>query len=144
MSAPFSPSLWRSLARVALVICSLLAWAALPSQAQIDLPDLGDTSSITISPQQERLLGEQWLRAFRSQVHTSSDPLLIDYLEQLFERLLPYSQLERKQIDLVVVENSTLNAFAVPGGIIGVHTACLATPKLKTSWPLYSRMSSAT
>lgn len=89
---------------------------------EIELPTLGDTSSTTISPQQEKQLGEQWLRAFRAQVPTSSDPLVINYLENLFSRLLPSSQLQDKQIQLVVVENKTLNAFAVPGGVIGVHT----------------------
>ena len=99
------------------------------ASADVDLPTLGDTSSVTISPQQERELGKQWLRAYRSQVPTSSDPLVIDYLEQLFDRLLPYSQLQRKQIELVVAENRTLNAFAVPGGIIGVHTGLLTYAK---------------
>lgn len=102
--------------------CLYLA-CLLPSQAdEVDLPTLGDSSSTTISPEQEKFLGEQWLRAFRSQVPTSSDPLLIDYLERLFDRLVPYSQLRDKQIQMVLVDNKTLNAFAVPGGIIGVHT----------------------
>lgn len=95
------------------------------SHAEIELPNLGDTSSIMISPLQEKILGQRWLRAYRSQVPTSSDPLIIDYLEQLFARLLPYSQLDNKHIDLVVAQNNTLNAFAVPGNIIGVHTGLL-------------------
>jgi len=95
------------------------------SYAEVELPTLGDTSSTTISPVQERILGQKWLRVYRSQVPTSSDPLIIDYLEQLFVRLLPYSQLDDKRIELVLVENDTLNAFAVPGGIIGVHTGLL-------------------
>jgi len=99
------------------------------SYAEVDLPDLGDTSSIMISPVQERVLGQRWLRAYRSQVPTSSDPLLIDYLEQLFNRLTPHSQLAEKRIDLVLVENNTLNAFAVPGNIIGVHTGLLMYAK---------------
>ena len=116
-----------ALARPLPLLFSLMAclMGAANSHADVELPDLGDTSSVTISPQQERILGQQWLRAYRSQVPTSSDPLVISYLEQLLERLLPYSQLERKQIELVVTENKTLNAFAVPGGVIGVHTGLL-------------------
>ncbi len=106
------------------LVGGLLLYIA-PSYAEVELPTLGDTSSVTISPVQERILGQKWLRVYRSQVPTSSDPLLIDYLERLFDRLLPYSQLEDKRIELVVVENDTLNAFAVPGGIIGVHTGLL-------------------
>lgn len=95
--------------------------AALATDA-IELPVLGDTSSAMISPVQEKALGQRALKYYRSQVPTSSDPLVIDYLEQLINRLLPYSQLEEKRIDLVVVKNDSLNAFAIPGGIIGMHT----------------------
>lgn len=94
-----------------------------------DLPLLGDTSSSMISPAQERQLGQNWLRLYRSQVPTSSDPFVINYLEQLLNRLAPHSQLEDKHLDLVVVENPTLNAFAVPGGIIGIHTGLLTYAK---------------
>lgn len=107
-----------------LLVGSLIA-DPFASHAEIQLPDLGDTSSIMISPAQEKMLGQRWLRAYRSQVPTSSDPLIIDYLEQLFDQLLPYSQLTDKRIDLIVAENNTLNAFAVPGNIIGVHTGLL-------------------
>jgi predicted Zn-dependent protease len=99
------------------------------SHAEVELPNLGDTSSIMISPAQEKMLGQRWLRAYRSQVPTTSDPLIIDYLEQLFNRLIPHSQLDEKRIDLVVAENNTLNAFAVPGNIIGVHTGLLMYAK---------------
>lgn len=93
------------------------------------LPMLGDTSSGMISPSQERQLGQNWLRLYRSQVPTSSDPLIIDYLETLLNRLAAHSQLDNKQLDLVLVQNPTMNAFAVPGGIIGVHTGLLTYAK---------------
>lgn len=99
-----------------LLVCSAAALA------EVELPVLGDTSSAMITPPQEKALGQRALKYYRSQVPTSSDPLIIDYLEQLINRLLPYSQLEDKHIDLVVVKNDTLNAFAIPGGVIGVHT----------------------
>ena len=99
----------------------LLVYAA-AALAEVELPVLGDTSSAMISPVQEKILGQRALKYYRSQVPTSSDPLVIDYLEGLIDRLLPYSQLEDKHIDLVVVKNDTLNAFAIPGGIIGMHT----------------------
>jgi len=97
--------------------------------ADVELPTLGDTSSNTISPEQEKQLGEQWQRAFRAQVPTSSDPLVIDYLETLVNRLASYSQLRDKNIQLILVENPTLNAFAVPGGVMGVNTGLLQYAK---------------
>lgn len=130
MFTPFQPPLSllkRAFAPVGLallLVCGLIV-DPFAVRAEVELPSLGDTSSIMISPAQERALGQRWLRAYRSQVPTSSDPLIINYLEQLFARLLPHSQLDNKQIDLVVAQNNTLNAFAVPGNIIGVHTGLL-------------------
>lgn len=90
--------------------------------ADLNLPELGDASSALISPQQEYQLGQKWLRAYRSRVATTSDPLLYSYLEQLLTRLARHSQLKDRRLDLLIVNNATMNAFAVPGGIIGVHT----------------------
>jgi beta-barrel assembly-enhancing protease len=93
--------------------------------AQIELPMLGDTSSSMISPRQERILGQEWLRLYRSQVPTSSDHQIIDYLEELIDKMAPHSQLQDPQLSLVLVENDTINAFAVPGGVIGIHTGLI-------------------
>jgi len=88
----------------------------------LDLPLLGDTSSGIVSRQQEAELGQAWLRVFRSRVPTLDDPELHQYLESLLFDLAVHSELENPRLDLVVINNPTLNAFAVPGGIIGVHT----------------------
>lgn len=95
----------------------------LPVQAkEIQLPNLGDASSGVVSLQQEKALGEAWSRAFRSQVPTSSDPQLADYTEKLLQNLAQYSEIQHKQLNVIMVENSSMNAFAVPGGVVGVHT----------------------
>ncbi|MBR9912826.1 MAG: M48 family metallopeptidase [Gammaproteobacteria bacterium] len=101
----------------------LLGWASVGTRAAgLNLPELGDASSAIVSPQQEYQLGQSWLRAYRSRVPVSSDPLLHSYIEDLLATLARSSQLKDQRLDLVVVENPTMNAFAVPGGVIGVHT----------------------
>lgn len=89
---------------------------------EYNLPRLGDASSAIISPQQERKLGQSWLRAFRSQVPAYSDPLMYSYVSDLLTRLAQHSQLQDPELELVLVKNPSMNAFAVPGGVIGVHT----------------------
>ncbi len=89
---------------------------------KFDLPDLGDTTSGIISSQQEHELGRAWLGAFRSRVDTLDDPQLQMYLENLLFDLARHSELQDHRLELVIVNNPTMNAFAVPGGIIGVHT----------------------
>ena len=114
------------------LIATLLAAASLslPAISQtndIQLPALGDATSGIVSPQQERELGESWARAFRAQVPTSHDPLMVDYLEKLVAKLAGYSELPDKRIELLLVKNPTMNAFAVPGGVMGIHTGLFAT-----------------
>ena len=51
-----------------------------------------------------------------------NDPLLYSYLESLVFELVQHSELQDRRIELVIVDNPTINAFAVPGGVIGVHS----------------------
>lgn len=112
-----------------LLLCATLAGAGLGSGhshgSDIDLPELGDGTSGIVSLQQEKELGTAWLASFRRQVKTVNDPLLEDYLEDLIYRLVTHSELKERDLQLVVVNNNTINAFAVPGGVIGVHDGLL-------------------
>ncbi len=117
--------LLKSFRTLSAVLClSLLSSApnALAGRSEIVLPSLGDASSSIVSPEMERALGQRWQRMFRSRVPTSSDPLIIDYLQKLLAELAETSQLSDQRLDLIVAKNPTMNAFAVPGGVVGVHT----------------------
>ncbi|WP_345552168.1 M48 family metalloprotease [Microbulbifer aestuariivivens] len=95
---------------------------AVSDNSQIRLPELGDSSSGLVSHGREKELGQMWLRMFRSQVRTSNDALLQQYVEDTLKGLAQHAPLEDKTLDVVVVKNDTMNAFAVPGGVVGVHT----------------------
>lgn len=92
---------------------------------EVALPALGDSASANFSSQQEYELGRAWLKMFRSQVRTLSDPLLQDYMEYLIYKLASNSPLKDRRLEVVIVDNPTINAFAVPGGVIGVHNGAL-------------------
>ena len=100
----------------------LMLGVGFAAAADVRLPALGDTSSALVSPQQEDELGRAWLMSFRRQIRSHDDAQLQLYLETLIARLAAHSQLLPQQLQLIVVENPSLNAFAVPGGVIGVHT----------------------
>lgn len=90
--------------------------------ADIKLPSLGDTSSGIISQQKEHELGRAWLMAYRSRINEHNDPILSDYLEQLLYKLVSHSELEDRRLELITINNPSMNAFAVPGGVVGIHT----------------------
>lgn len=112
-----------------LTLCMLGASNSLsqisPVGTDLQIPELGDATSGTFSLEREYQLGRAWLSAFRSQVQTVSDPLLQDYIEDLTYRLATFSELKDRRLEIVVVNNKAINAFAVPGGVIGVHNGLL-------------------
>jgi predicted Zn-dependent protease len=108
-----------------ILLASLLFLASAAQPEELKLPNLGESSNSLFSPEQEYKLGRAWLRMFRSQVRTLEDPMVHDYLESLLYNLVAHSELQDRRVDLVVVENPVLNAFAVPGGVIGVHTGLM-------------------
>ncbi len=107
------------------MVCLLHCSGTLAVTEQLKLPNLGESSTSLFSSEFEYQLGRAWLRMFRSQVPTLDDPLLFDYLENLVYELVTHSQLEDRRVDIVVVDNPTINAFAVPGGVIGIHNGLL-------------------
>ncbi|EXF94011.1 peptidase M48 [Pseudomonas fluorescens HK44] len=86
-----------------------------------DLPSLGDASSAIVSPQQEYQLGRAWLAMLRSQVSQLNDPLLKDYVETSVYKLVETSQVNDRRLEFILINSPQLNAFAAPGGIVGVN-----------------------
>jgi len=108
-------------ALIAILLCS--AAVAQPMRdTSSQLPELGEVDASPYSAKQEYQLGRMWLRMFRTQVKTLGDPQLQSYVESLLYTLAANSELKQRDLETVVVDNSTINAFAVPGGVIGVHT----------------------
>jgi predicted Zn-dependent protease len=105
--------------RISIALISIL-WG-LTLSANQDLPTFGDSTSGIISLEQERRLGQRFLRSLRAQAPTLDDPVLQDFLEHLIYRLASHSQLKDRRLDLVIIRNGSLNAFAAPGGIVGIH-----------------------
>ena len=88
---------------------------------EIRLPELGDRVSGAVSRAQEKAIGEMFLKQIYSQAPLISDPLLFEYTEHLIYRLSEYSQVDERYFNVLLIDDSSLNAFAAPGGIIGVN-----------------------
>jgi len=108
-----------------LVVVSLLS---LPPALADGLPDLGDTAQLAVSPQTERRAGESIMRDIR--LHDpaySDDPEVTEYLNALGYRLVSNSQNARQDFEFFLINDATLNAFALPGGYVGVHSGLIVT-----------------
>ena len=89
-----------------------------------NLPGFGEGNSVSLN--QEYFLGRAWLMSFRRQAPILEDPVLQEYIENLIFRLAASSQLRERRLEVVLVENKTINAFAVPGGIVGIHSGLIS------------------
>ena len=98
--------------------------AAPPAVAQA-LPDLGDSSQVNFSPAQERKLGDAIMRQARAQGAFLDDPEVVDYLNELGGRLVAASRDARQEFEFFAVPDSAINAFALPGGFVGVNTGLI-------------------
>ncbi|GHB17973.1 M48 family metalloprotease [Salinicola rhizosphaerae] len=100
------------------------AWAQ-SAQTTYQLPDLG-SSSAAVTPGDEQRLGRAFLRQFRAQTDQWQDPIAQTFVLSILDRLAPYSGVDETLI-VAMVDSPQLNAFAVPGGIVGVNAGLFAS-----------------
>lgn len=108
-----------------LIFLLLLLGSLLPPSLASDLPDLGESSQAIFSTQQERRIGESIMADIRGSRDMMGDAEVTDYLNALGERLIANSQDPARSFEFFVIRDNTLNAFALPGGFIGVHTGLI-------------------
>jgi beta-barrel assembly-enhancing protease len=119
-----SPGLPRRVKFRALITALLFASHATLAIPQ-GLPDLGDASSATLSEAQEKTIGNRIMRDVRIDVDYIDDPEIADYINSLGHRLLAAAEGPHQEIDYFVVRDDTVNAFALPGGHVGVQSGLI-------------------
>jgi len=118
---------------------SVLLPLAVAQQPRVEgrntLPALGDSASEDVPVAVERRVGDRIMRDIRRDPDYLDDPVLLDYLQDMWSRLLAASRSrgnvpaeleERFAWELFLVRDRTVNAFALPGGYVGVHLGLIA------------------
>jgi len=90
-----------------------------------ELPDLGDVAQSSLSPAQERKLGEGIMAQIRSSPAYLDDPEVTDYLNSLGYRLVANSPDPAGPFEFFAISDGGINAFALPGGFVGVYSGLL-------------------
>ncbi|GAB6139304.1 M48 family metallopeptidase [Methylosoma difficile] len=107
---------------------SLALFAPLPQaedNAKIDLPDLGDSSGTLLTPAEENELGEAFFRSLHSQIQINQDAEIQQYIQTVGEKLVANSDAPSQPFHFFVVMENDINAFAGPGGYIGVNSGLI-------------------
>ncbi len=90
-----------------------------------ELPELGDVSQTVLSPLQEQAIAEHILRDVATSDDVVQDAEITAYLQALGTRLVLSSPDSQLKFNFFVVQDNTINAFAMPGGVVGVHTGLI-------------------
>ena len=120
-----------ALASQALAASLLIAFGAanpLPAHAQGGLPTLGDGSDLTSS--EERRLGDRIIRELYRDPDYIDDPVIGEYVQGIWQPLMAAARArgelspeldERFAWEVLLGRDRTVNAFALPGGYLGLH-----------------------
>ncbi len=107
---------------LSLLLC--LALVATPAHAR--LPDLGDVAVSDLSPMAEQRIGQSIMQEIRWRDPAYlDDPEIEDYLNSIGRRLVAASDQPSREFQFFVIDDPMINAFALPGGYIGVHTGLI-------------------
>jgi predicted Zn-dependent protease len=106
-------------------LLAVFLWMASAVALGQPLPDLGGGDA-GLAPQVERRIGEAIMREIRFRDPSYlDDPEIVDYLGNLGARLTQHSAGARQDFEFFAMRDHTINAFALPGGFVGVHTGLL-------------------
>jgi predicted Zn-dependent protease len=115
-----------ALLTAAAILMAPRAWAQ-------GLPDLGGPGDAALSPALERRIGESIVREIRARDGSYiDDPELAEYLGNLGARLTRVMAGARHDFEFFAVRDPSINAFALPGGFVGVHTGLVTSSETES------------
>lgn len=89
------------------------------------LPEIGLSADQVFSPAEEQEIGQQFLRQLRQQVKIIDDPEIENYFNSIGYQLAANSENPAQPFTFFVVKAQDINAFAAPGGFVGVHSGLI-------------------
>jgi len=113
------------LSRLSILAATALATFAAGAQDNVRLPDLGSSANALISPREADEYGAMMLRQMHALDLTVDDALVDQYINDLGYRLVASSDRPKDHFSFFIVKDTQINAFAAPGGYIGVNAGLI-------------------
>ena len=106
--------------------CAIFFWppVALATNAQ-NLPEIGDSAGSVLSPEYERRLGQAVMRQVHRDKTLIQDPEVESYIQSIGYHLVANSDDNRLPFTFFILKNPVINAFAAPGGVVGVNSGVI-------------------
>ena len=107
------------------VTLSTLVFVAGAGADDINLPDMGSPADAILNSTEEAQIGRMIMRDIRRSGQVVEDPLITEYLNDIGSRIAAQTNEGDHSFTFFAVEDPRINAFALPGGFIGVHTGLI-------------------
>ncbi|MGG4773693.1 M48 family metalloprotease [Paenalcaligenes sp. Me52] len=110
---------------------SLLVQPTVMVQAQpVGIPSMGAASGAELTPGLEKLLGDAIMEQGRRDPTYIADLMVEQYLSEVGQRLAKYAPDSLQQnITIFALRDPEINAFALPGGYIGINSGLVLASK---------------
>ncbi len=92
---------------------------------EIDVPYIGEPADRSLSPLEEQRLGSEVMRQLLTHQYVLEDSQVEDYIVELGQALLKHTNDQQIGFKFFAVSDAAINAFAMPGGYIGINAGLL-------------------
>jgi predicted Zn-dependent protease len=93
--------------------------------SQDSLPEMGTAAQETLSIDDENRLGRMVMREVRESGALLEDPEVGEYIQSLGLKLSSQAQDGGRSFNFFLIRDNAINAFALPGGFVGIHSGLL-------------------
>lgn len=108
-----------------ILLCLFSLDAAAQARSELNVPYIGEPADRSLSPSEEKRLGQEVMRQLLAGGHVLEDPELAEYIKALGNRLLRHTNEAEQSFTFFVVKDAAINAFALPGGYIGINAGLI-------------------
>jgi predicted Zn-dependent protease len=105
--------------------CAAAALAAAAEPTTVDLPRIGEPADTALSPQEEQRIGARVTSQLYAYDYVLEDPEVTEYVAALTWRLVAAAEADPPDLTVYVIRDARINAFALPGGYLGVNAGLL-------------------
>lgn len=106
-------------------LAAALSWAGLTAAQDYNLPSIGQPADNVLSPAEEERIGRQVLSQLLARGLILEDPELEEYIGRMGWRLAEHTERAPSEFRFFVIDDTQVNAFALPGGYIGINAGLI-------------------
>lgn len=120
------------IAIAAILLILFTSWGYAKTDNKNKLPEIGAAGGSALSIDKERQIGDAMMRQVRASQPIINDPVLIEYINDLGNRMVKHAHDVNYQFEFFLLNHKELNAFAFFGGHIGIHSGLLTTAETES------------